>query len=83
MGKDGKATTGEPTDKEEYKKLTNFMCQNFYDIRAFGAVMALAYNCGQVRGPVQMGFAKSIDMITPQGIGITSCTYANEGEKAL
>lgn len=82
LGKDGKATTGEPTDKEEYKKLTNFMCQNFYDIRAFGAVMTLTYNCGQVRGPVQMGFAKSIDMINPQEIGITSCTYANEGEKS-
>jgi CRISPR-associated protein Csd2 len=79
--KNGKVTADEP-EKEEYKKLTNFMCQNFYDIRTFGAVMTLAYNCGQVRGPVQLGFAKSIDVISPQEIGITSCTYANEGEKS-
>jgi len=79
--KDGKVTADEP-DKEKYKMLTSFMCQNFYDIRAFGAVMALAYNCGQVRGPVQLGFAKSLDVISPQEIGITSCTYANEGEKS-
>jgi len=77
-----KKETDEPEDKQDYKKLTRFMCQNFYDIRAFGAVMTLAYNCGQVRGPVQLGFAKSIDVINPQEIGITSCTYANEGEKS-
>jgi len=77
-----KKETDEPEDKQDYKKLTRFMCQNFYDIRAFGAVMMLAYNCGQVRGPVQLGFAKSIDVINPQEIGITSCTYANEGEKS-
>ena len=79
--KDGKVAADEP-DKEKYRILTNFMCQNFYDIRAFGAVMTLVYNCGQVRGPVQLGFAKSIDIIAPQEIGITSCTYANEGEKS-
>jgi len=79
--KNGKVTAEEP-EKEEYKKITRFMCDNFYDIRAFGAVMTLAYNCGQVRGPVQLGFAKSIDVISPQEIGITSCTYANEGEKS-
>jgi CRISPR-associated protein Csd2 len=79
--KNGKVTTDEP-GKEEYKKITRFMCDNFFDIRAFGAVMTLAYNCGQVRGPVQLGFAKSIDIISPQEIGITSCTYANEGEKS-
>lgn len=79
--KNGKVTADEP-EKEEYKRLTRFMCDNFYDIRAFGAVMTLAYNCGQVRGPVQLGFAKSVDIISPQEIGITSCTYANEGEKS-
>lgn len=78
--KSGKITSNEP-EKEEFRKITHFMCNNFYDIRAFGAVMTLKYNCGQVRGPVQMGFAKSIDMISPQEISITSCTYANEGEK--
>jgi CRISPR-associated protein Csd2 len=79
--KGGKVNAEEP-EKEDFKKINSFMCSNFYDIRAFGAVMTLKYNCGQVRGPVQMGFAKSIDSITPQEIGITSCTYANEGEKS-
>ena len=52
-------------------KIRDFMCQNFFDIRTFGAVMTTfvkgALNCGQVRGPVQLGFARSIDPIMPQG----------------
>ena len=44
------------------------MCRNFYDIRAFGAVMTTGVNCGQVRGPVQLTFARSIDPITPLGV---------------
>jgi len=79
--KSGKVTTDEPA-KEDFKKVTDFMCNNFYDIRSFGAVMTLTYNCGQVRGPVQLGFGKSIDPIIPQSLTITSCTYANEGEKS-
>lgn len=79
--KNGKVSTDEPA-KEEFKKVTGFMCDNFYDIRTFGAVMTLTYNCGQVRGPVQLGFGKSIDPIMPQSLTITSCTYANEGEKS-
>ncbi len=43
--------------------LTRFMCANFYDIRAFGAVMTTEINCGQVRGPVQLNFARSMDPI--------------------
>ncbi|HHV97070.1 MAG TPA: type I-C CRISPR-associated protein Cas7/Csd2 [Clostridiaceae bacterium] len=77
----GEVTAEEPS-KEEFKRLTSFMCYNFYDIRTFGAVMTLKYNCGQVRGPVQLGFARSIDVITQQEVGITSVTYANEGEKS-
>ena len=56
-------------------KIRDFMCQNFYDIRTFGAVMTTftkgALNCGQVRGPVQLGMARSIDPIVPQEITIT------------
>lgn len=78
----GNKPSAEEPEKEEFKRITSFMCKQFYDIRAFGAVMTLTYNCGQVRGPVQMGFARSIDPINPQEIGITSCTYANEGEKS-
>lgn len=73
--------TKEPKDKEEYNKITNFMCVNFWDIRTYGAVMTLKYNCGQVRGPVQWGFAKSIDAVFPQDVTIVSCTYANTGEE--
>lgn len=78
----GKPTTEEPKEKEEYMKLTKFMCDNFYDIRAFGAVMTLIYNCGQVRGPVQINFARSIEPIIPQELTITSVTVANEGESS-
>ena len=63
------------TDKDIEVKIRDFMCRNFFDIRTFGAVMTTftkgALNCGQVRGPVQIGFARSIDPITPQEITIT------------
>lgn len=81
IGKGGKVTAEEP-NKEDFNKITAFMCDNFFDIRTFGAVMTLKYNCGQVRGPVQLSFAKSCDVIVPQEISITSCTYANEGDKS-
>ena len=63
-------------------KLRDFMCRNFYDIRTFGAVMTTfmkgALNCGQVRGPVQLGFARSIDPILPQEITITRVAITTE-----
>src|SRR5699024_9535776 len=63
-------------------KLRDFMCEKFYDIRAFGAVMTTfvkaALNCGQVRGPVQIGFAKSIDPIISQEIAITRVAITTE-----
>lgn len=62
-------------DPDVDKKICQFMCQNFFDIRAFGAVMTTfvkaALNCGQVRGPVQLGFARSIDPIVTQEVTIT------------
>jgi CRISPR-associated protein Csd2 len=76
------AGTDEPKDIQEYKKITRFMCDNFYDIRTFGAVMTLKYNCGQVRGPVQINFARSIEPIVTNELTITSCTYANADEKS-
>jgi CRISPR-associated protein Csd2 len=50
------------------------MCQNFYDIRTFGAVMTTGVNCGQVRGPVQLTFARSIDPVVPMDVTITRVT---------
>ena len=65
-------------------KIRNFMCRNFYDIRTFGAVMTTfvkgALNCGQVRGPVQLGFARSIDPILPQEITITRIAITTESD---
>jgi len=78
--KKGEANADKPKDEEEYRKITKFMCDNFFDIRTFGAVMTLKYNCGQVRGPVQINFARSIDPIIPQELTITSVTTANKGE---
>ncbi|MFR8652221.1 type I-C CRISPR-associated protein Cas7/Csd2 [Megamonas funiformis] len=58
------------------------MCRNFYDIRAFGAVMTTfvkaSLNCGQVRGPVQLGFARSIDPVISQEVTITRVAITTE-----
>ena len=66
------------------RKIRDFMCANFFDIRTFGAVMTTfvkyALNCGQVRGPVQLGFARSIDPIVPQEITITRMAVTTEAD---
>lgn len=69
-------------DPEVDRKIRDFMCRNFFDIRTFGAVMTTfvkaALNCGQVRGPVQMGFARSIDPIMSQEVTITRVAITTE-----
>lgn len=67
-----------PKNEEEAKKVTQFMCNNFYDIRTFGAVMTTEVNCGQVRGPVQLNFSRSIDPIIQQEVTITRVAVTNE-----
>jgi len=66
------------------KKVGEFMCKNFFDIRTFGAVMTTmvkgALNCGQVRGPVQIGFARSIETIVPQEVTITRVAITTEAD---
>ncbi len=57
-----------------------WMCKNFYDVRTFGAVMSLGVNCGQVRGPVQLTFARSIDQAVSLEHSITRMAVATEGE---
>jgi CRISPR-associated protein Csd2 len=64
--------------KPKEDELTKFMCQNFFDIRTFGAVMTTEINCGQVRGPVQFSFARSIDPIFQQEVTVTRCAVTNE-----
>ena len=69
-------------DPEADIKIRDFMCSNFYDIRTFGAVMTTfvkaSLNCGQVRGPVQLGFARSIDPIVSQEVTITRVAITTE-----
>lgn len=66
------------------EKIRDFMCSNFYDIRTFGAVMTTfvkaALNCGQVRGPVQLGFARSVDPVIPQEMTITRVAITTEAD---
>lgn len=86
----------EPTDATADKKATkdkkrkgsgddvnrarDWMCQNFFDVRTFGAVMSTGVNCGQVRGPVQLTFARSVDPIIAQEHSITRMAVATEAE---
>ena len=71
-------------DENLDEKIRNFMCENFFDIRTFGAVMTTfvkgALNCGQVRGPVQLGFARSVDPIVPQEVTITRVAITTEAD---
>lgn len=75
LGVDDVKKIDKKKDPDADRKIRDFMCSNFYDIRTFGAVMTTfvkgALSCGQVRGPVQLGFAHSIDPIMPQEITIT------------
>ena len=57
-----------------------WMCQNFFDVRTFGAVMSTGVNCGQVRGPVQLTFARSIAPIVALEHSITRMAVATEAE---
>ena len=70
------------SDQNADIKLRDYMCRNFYDIRAFGAVMTtfvkVSLNCGQVRGPVQLGFARSIDPVISQEVTITRVAITTE-----
>lgn len=67
-----------PKDEAKARELTAWMCANFFDIRTFGAVMTTEVNCGQVRGPVQLSFAQSIEEVHPQEIAITRMAVTNE-----
>ena len=71
-----------PQNDEEAISLRRFMCDNFFDVRTFGAVMSTGINCGQVRGPVQLSFARSIEPVVPLEISITRMAATSEREKA-
>ena len=64
--------------RAEKDKAREWMCQNFYDVRTFGAVMSTKVNCGQVRGPVQLSFASSLDPIIAAEHAITRTSVTDE-----
>ncbi len=74
-GEDKKRKGGDKVDEARA-----WMCKNFYDVRTFGAVMSTGVNCGQVRGPVQLTFARSVDPIVAQEHSITRMAVATEAE---
>jgi CRISPR-associated protein Csd2 len=69
-----------PRDERKSRELTQWMCANFWDIRTFGAVMTTGVNAGQVRGPVQFTFARSVEPILPLEIAITRMAATTESD---
>lgn len=67
-----------PKKEDEARQITEWMCRNFFDIRTFGAVMTTDVNAGQVRGPVQLSFARSAEPILPLEVSITRSSVTNE-----
>lgn len=65
---------------DDVNQARKWMCQNFFDVRTFGAVMSTGVNCGQVRGPVQLTFARSVEPIVALEHSITRMAVATEGE---
>ncbi|WP_374943874.1 type I-C CRISPR-associated protein Cas7/Csd2 [Sphingomonas sp.] len=70
-----------PKSDGEAKAIRGWMCGNFFDIRAFGAVLSTGVNAGQVRGPVQITFARSVEAVLPLEISITRMAATNAAEK--
>ncbi|THU04476.1 type I-C CRISPR-associated protein Cas7/Csd2 [Lampropedia puyangensis] len=69
-----------PKDEAKAREITAWMCKNFFDVRSFGAVMSTGVNAGQVRGPVQLAFASSIEPVLPLEISITRMAVTTEKE---
>lgn len=84
----GKESKGTREDRGTIAEARKWMCQNFWDVRVFGAVMTTGVNCGQVQGPVQLTFGRSVDPVVPLDIPITrvaitkpeEATVSDEGE---
>ena len=70
-----------PKGDDEAKAIRRWMCNNFFDIRSFGAVLSTGVNAGQVRGPVQITFARSVEPVLPLEISITRMAATNAAEK--
>jgi len=70
-----------PKGDAEAKQIRQWMCDNFFDIRTFGAVLSTGVNAGQVRGPVQITFARSVEQVLPLEVSITRMAATNAAEK--
>lgn len=79
-GEELKSNSKRKGSADSVNKARNWICQNFYDVRTFGAVMSTGVNCGQVRGPVQITFARSIDPVVSQEHSITRMAVATKEE---
>ena len=75
--KEGKPKKG----KDDVEKARKWMCANFYDVRMFGAVMSTGLNAGQVRGPMQLTFSRSVNPIIPQDLAITRMAVTDEKDR--
>lgn len=75
--KEGKPKKG----KDDVEKARKWMCANFYDVRMFGAVMSTGLNAGQVRGPMQLTFSRSVSPIIPQDLAITRMAVTDEKDR--
>lgn len=80
LGIDLSGDSGKRKGGENVEAARQWMCKNFYDVRTFGAVMSIGINCGQVRGPAQMSFARSISSVVPLEHSITRMAVATEAE---
>ena len=79
-GKDEKKKAKRKGSEDSVRKARDWICHNFFDVRAFGAVMSTGVHCGQVRGPVQLTFARSIDPVIASEHSITRMAVATEAE---
>jgi CRISPR-associated protein Csd2 len=70
-----------PKSDDEADFVRRYMCDNFFDVRTFGAVMSTGINCGQVKGPVQLTFAQSVEPVIPLEISITRMAAATADER--
>jgi len=80
LGVDLEKDTGKRKGGDKTEEAKAWMCKNFFDIRAFGAVMTTKINCGQVRGPVQLTFARSVDPVIAAEHSITRMAVTTEEE---
>ena len=81
IGTPQSARKNPPSAKKEEAR--QWMCENFYDVRAFGAVMTTGTNAGQVRGPLQLTFARSVDSVSPTEVTITRVAKTTEARSEM